>query len=252
MESGWDIKHLIRLMVTSSAYRQSSEPHEKRRERDPDNRLLARQSRFRLPAEMVRDNALATSGMLAGKIGGPSVKPYQPAGYWDHLNFPKRTWENDHGEAAWRRGLYTYWCRTFLHPSLLAFDASSREECVVDRVTSNTPLQALVLLNDPTYVESARVLAEKVLRYGGPTVDERIDWTFSRTLTRQPKSQERKTLADLYRKQLDRYSADKTSAEKLVRIGEWPAAKDLNVAELAAWTSVARVVLNLHETVTRY
>ena len=133
----------------------SSSVTEETRLRDPGNRWLARQNRFRLDAELVRDNALAVSGLLCDKIGGPSVKPYQPPGYWVFLNFPKRDWTADKGENQYRRGLYTYWQRTFLHPSLLAFDASTREECVVERPRSNTPLQALVLLNDPTYVEAA-------------------------------------------------------------------------------------------------
>ncbi len=149
-ESGWDVKHMIRLMVTSSTYRQSSQVDEALRQKDPYNLFLARQARFRLDAEMVRDNALAISGLLVRKIGGPSVKPYQPAGYWQHLNFPKRDYFPDKGENQYRRGLYTYWQRSFLHPSLLAFDAPSREECTVQRPRSNTPLEALVLLNDAT------------------------------------------------------------------------------------------------------
>ena len=155
-DSGWDVKGLVRKMVMSETYRQTSSVTETQRLRDPGNRWLARQGRFRLDAELVRDSALALSGLLCEKIGGPSVKPYQPPGYWVFLNFPKRDWAADKGPNQYRRGLYTYWQRTFLHPSLLAFDASTREECVVDRPQSNTPLQALVLLNDPTYVESAR------------------------------------------------------------------------------------------------
>src|SRR5207237_8814166 len=155
-ESGWDVKKVIKLIVTSDTYRQSSLPTEKLLHADPYNLLLARQGRFRLDAEMVRDNALAISGLLSRKVGGPSVKPYQPAGYWAMMNFPKREWQNDKGDDLYRRGLYTYWCRTFPHPSLVAFDAPSREECTVERPRSNTPLQALVLLNDPIYVEAAR------------------------------------------------------------------------------------------------
>ncbi|MBI3853509.1 MAG: PSD1 domain-containing protein [Verrucomicrobia bacterium] len=252
MDSGWDIKHMIKLMVMSSTYRQSSDADEKLRERDPFNRLLSRQSRFRLDAEMVRDNALAVSGLLADNVGGPSVKPYQPAGYWDQLNFPKRTYTNDHGASEYRRGLYTFWCRTFVHPSLVAFDAATREECTVERITSNTPLQALVLLNDPTYVEAARVFAARIITNGGKSVDDRLDWTFDHTLDRRPRPEEKRKLSELYRKQLDRYAADKDSAEKLVSVGEWPANKELNVAELAAWTSIARVMLNLNETIARY
>ena len=153
-------------MLMSRAYRQSSVPSKEALAKDPTNDLFSRQNRFRLDAELVRDNALAVSGLLVTKIGGPSVKPYQPAGYWQYLNFPKREWENDKGESQYRRGLYTYWQRTFLHPSLAAFDAPSREECTVERPRSNTPQQALVLLNDPTYVEAARALAGRILDRG--------------------------------------------------------------------------------------
>ncbi|MBI2925490.1 MAG: PSD1 domain-containing protein [Verrucomicrobia bacterium] len=252
MGRGWDVKHMVKQMVMSSAYRQASSGFDQQLiARDPDNRLLARQARFRLEGELVRDNALAVSGLLADRIGGPSVKPYQPAGYWDHLNFPKRMWEHDKGEAIYRRGLYTFWCRTFLQPGLMTFDVPSREECTADRVRSNTPLQALVLLDDPTYVEAARVFAEKIVREGGQGVGDRIHWSFARAVNRKPDRKEQRILEELFRKQLDRYKADKESAEKLVSAGEWPVAKDLDAAELAAWTSVSRAVLNLHETITR-
>jgi len=185
-------------------------------------------------------------------VGGPSVKPYQPPGYWDQLNFPKRVYTNDHGASLYRRGLYSFWCRTFLQPSLQAFDAASREECTVERGNSNTPMQALALLNDPTYVEAARVLAEKVIREAGSGVKERIDWSFSRALARKPEAQELKLLKNLYHKQIDRYTRDTLAAEKLISAGETPVPKDLPISEVAAWTSVSRVILNLHETITRY
>src|SRR5665213_1228828 len=251
MDHGWDVKHIVKLMVMTHTYRQSAAESEKLRERDPFNRLMARQSSFRLEAEMVRDNALAIGGLLVDKIGGPSVKPYQPAGYWDQLNFPKRTYEADHGDAQYRRGLYTYWCRTFLQPSLQAFDAPSREECTIERVPSNTPLQALALLDDPTYVEAARGLAEQVVRQGGPKVDDRINWTFMRALDRKPNKEEADLLAQLYRGEYQRYATNVVEAKELLTNGDRPAPKDLNVPELAAWTSVSRVVLNLHETITR-
>src|SRR5205807_3896212 len=176
VDSGWDVKRLVKLMAMSATYRQSSHASPALLRTDPHNRLLARQGRFRLDAEMVRDNALAVSGLLSPKLGGPSVKPYQPAGYWTFLNFPKREYSPDHGEDQYRRGLYTYWQRTFPHPSLLAFDAPSREECTVDRPRSNTPLQAMVLLNDPSYVEAARVFAERIIRQGGQTTPGRIQF----------------------------------------------------------------------------
>ena len=143
---------------------------------------------------MVRDNALAVSGLLSPRIGGPTVKPYQPAGYWDFLNFPKRQWQDDHGESQYRRGLYTFWQRTFLHPSLLAFDASTREECTVERPRSNTPLQALVLLNDPTYVEASRVFAGRIVREGGRTEAERLRYAYRRAIQREPTAAEAELL----------------------------------------------------------
>lgn len=252
MDRGWDVKHMVRLMVTSATYRQASSGFDPQLSvRDPDNRLLARQARFRLDAELVRDNALAVSGLLVDKLGGPSVKPYQPAGYWDHLNFPKRTWEADKDAALYRRGLYTFWCRTFLHPSLLTFDAASREECTADRPRSNTPLQALVLLDDPTYVEAARVLAERILREGGTSPNERLRWAFTRALSRAPLREEQRILRELYEKQIQHYRTDTQAAEQLVSTGDRPVPKDLDLAELAAWTAVSRTVLNLHETITR-
>ncbi len=251
VESGWDVRHVVRLMVTSAAYRQSSAAPKALRDRDPFNRLVARQSRWRLDAELVRDNALAVSGLLVRKLGGESVKPYQPAGYWFHLNFPKREWANDRGENAWRRGIYTWWQRTFPHPSMLAFDAPNREECAAERPRSNIPQQALALLNDPTYVEAARVFAERILREGGGGLEERLAWACRRALSRRPEPDEVKVLSDLYRGHLEQFAADRKAAEQLVSTGHAPVAKDLDAAELAAWTSVARAILNLHETITR-
>ncbi|MBC8356837.1 MAG: DUF1553 domain-containing protein [Planctomycetes bacterium] len=252
MDSGWDVKHVIKLMVTSEAYKQSSFVTPEVQEADPSNKWLARQARFRLDAEMVRDNALAVSGLLSPTVGGPSVKPYQPAGYWQHLNFPKRKWPQDKGANLYRRGLYTYWQRTFLHPSLLAFDAPSREECTVERPRSNTPLQALVLLNDPTYVEAARALANQAVRDGGNTEQERLNYAFRKVLGRLPSPDEVAILVPLYTKHLEEYTADQEAATRLLQVGELQAPSDVNVSELAAWTSITRVILNLHETITRY
>jgi hypothetical protein len=251
MDSGWDVKHMLKLMVTSAAYRQSSAAAKELRARDPSNVWLAHQNRFRLDAEVVRDNALAISGLLSPKMGGPSVKPYQPAGYWSYLNFPKRDWAADPGENQYRRGLYTYWCRTFLQPSLAAFDAPTREECTAERTRSSTPLQALALLDDPSYVEAARVFAEHIVREGGTTPEERLDWGCRRALSRNAKPEERAVLLGLYAKHHAEYEADKDGAQKLVAAGQAPVAKDIDTAELAAWTSVARVILNLDETITR-
>ncbi len=249
-DSGWDVKHMIRLLVTSRTYRQASAADEKARQLDPYNRLLSHQARFRLDAELVRDNALAVSGLLSPKLGGRSVKPFQPPGYWAYLNFPPREWEKDRGDDVYRRGLYTYWCRTFLHPSLLALDASTREECTVERPRSNTPLQALVLLNDPNYVEAARALAERVVRSGGDA-EGRVQFAYRQVLGRKAQPDEVKLLAALATKHLQEYRADKTAADALLSVGDRPVPKDLDAAELAAWTSAARVLLNLHETITR-
>ena len=252
MESGWDIKRTIKQIVMSATYRQSSQGSPMLDERDPYNRLLARQSRIRLDAEMVRDNALAVSGLLVEKLGGKSVKPYQPADYYEQLNFPRRTYKHDSGMNQYRRGLYTHWQRTFLHPMLKAFDAPSREECTAQRPTSNTPLQALTLLNDPSYVEAARVFAERVIRSGGDGVNDKLTFAYQTALAREPKDAERKLLGALYENHKRKYAADEEAAKALLSAGEYDRPADLPVAEAAAWTSVARAILNLHETISRY
>ena len=251
-ESGWDIKHTIKQIVMSATYRQSSKGSPALDERDPFNRLLARQSRIRLDAEMVRDNALAISGLMVEKLGGRSVKPYQPADFYAQLNFPKRNYRHDSGQNQYRRGVYTHWQRTFLHPMLKAFDAPSREECTAERPTSNTPLQALTLLNDPSYVEAARVFAEKIIRKGGASVESRLAWAYRNALAREPKEVERKLLTALLENHQKKYAADEAAARELISAGEYEQPTDLNVAEIAAWTSVSRALLNLHETISRY
>lgn len=252
MDSKWDIKHIVKLIVMSSAYQQSSRVSADARERDPANQWLARQHRFRLDAEMVRDNALSVSGLLVKKIGGTSAKPYQPAGYWRHLNFPQRTYKHDGGENQYRRGLYTYWCRTFLHPSLSAFDAPTREECSVARPRSNTPLQALVLLNDPTYVEAARVFAGRMIREGGASPKDRLAFAFRQVLSRKPRALEEKILLGLFEKHLAQYKAEAGAANQIGQVGQSKATEGIDAIELAAWTSVSRAILNLHETISRY
>jgi hypothetical protein len=247
---GWDVKHVIRTIVLSRTYRQSSMSNPQLEERDPDNRLLARQSRMRVDAEMVHDMALDVSGLLVDKFGGPSVRPYEPDGYLATLNFPKREYAASHGDDLYRRGVYTFWQRTFLHPTLVTFDAPTREECTVNRVNSDTPLQALDLLNDPIYVEAARVFAQHILQDGGHSAPERLDWAFVRALGRKPTLAERRTLDALYRKNLARYQAAPASAQQLLHVGETPVAKE-PPAELAAMTTVARAILNLHEAITR-
>jgi hypothetical protein len=251
MESGWDVKRLVRTVVTSAAYRQSSRAASELLQRDPENRLIARQARFRLEAETVRDNALAISGLLSPKRGGPSVRPYQPGGYWAYLNFPPREWDDSAGEDQYRRALYTWWQRTFPHPSLVAFDAPSREECVAERTRSNVPQQALALLNDPTYVEAARVFAERIVREGGARFEDRLRFAYGRALSRPPRAEEARILAELLGRHGAQYRADPRAAARLVAAGQAPVAKDLDPVELAAWTSVARAILNLPEVITR-
>jgi hypothetical protein len=251
MDSGWDVKHMVRLLVESATYKQTSASSAALTAADPYNREHARQSAFRFDAELVRDNALSVAGLLVPKIGGPSVKPYQPERYWENLNFPTREWANDSGEGLYRRGLYTWWQRSFLHPSLLAFDAPSREECCAERTRSNIPQQALVLLNDPTYVEAARAFAARIVREGGGSPEERLAWAFQQALQRNPRPEEVRTLLPLLDKNRAVYLADATAAESVLKIGQATPPSSSEKVEIAAWMHVARVLLNLHESITR-
>jgi len=248
-QANWDVKAMVKLLVTSNAYRQSSVAAPALRQRDPYNVLLARQGRYRLDAEFIRDNALAVSGLLVEKVGGQSVKPYQPAGYWKFLNFPTRDWAHDKNDDQYRRGLYTYWQRSFLHPSLLAFDASTREECSVERPRSNTPQQALVLLNDPTYVEASRAFAERLLKIDGDR--SKIKTAFRLALQRDANADEIGVLIALQQKHRDYYRTNAKDAEAFLRIGEHPLPPNSQAGDLASWTNVTRAILNLHETITR-
>ena len=250
-ESGWDIKHLVRTIVTSNTYKQTSVASKELRAKDPDNRLLARQGRSRLDAELVRDNALAVAGLLDRTIGGPSVKPYQPERYWENLNFPVREYVADKGDAQYRRGMYVWWQRSFLHPSMLAFDAPSREECAADRTRSNIPQQALVLLNDPTYVEAARAFAAKLLGPAGGDDRSRIRTGFREAVQRVPDAAEEGALLRLLQRHRADYKARPDDAGKFLNVGQLALPAQIDKSELAAWTHVARVLLNLHETVTR-
>ncbi|MFN3326165.1 MAG: PSD1 and planctomycete cytochrome C domain-containing protein [Bryobacteraceae bacterium] len=247
----WNMKNIVRLIVTSHTYRQTSNGNPEAEAKDPDNRLLARQSRFRVDAEIVRDIALAVSGLLVEKFGGPSVRPPQPEGYLLALNFPKREYSADRGENQYRRGIYTHWQRTFLYPSLLTFDAPGREECTVNRVNSNTPLQALVLLNDPVFVEAARVFAQNILAQGGRKPEEQIAWAFEKALGREPSSEEVDILSGLHRRARAEFARNRAGAAEFATIGEAPLPDRFKPADLAAMTAVARAILNLHETITR-
>lgn len=250
IESGWNVKHLVRTIVESNTYRQRSGARADLSDRDPYNELLARQGRWRHDAEFLRDGALAASGLMTSAIGGKSVKPYQPVGHWRELNFPMRTWQQ--GDDLYRRGLYTFWCRTFLHPAMDAFDAPSREESCARRNRSNTPQQALVLLNDPTFVEAARTLAEEPARALADESDEQgVHHIWQRVLARPANAGELKEALSLLADERARFSTDDAAGSALLSKGERPVPADLSTAELAAWTQVARLVLNLHETVTR-
>jgi hypothetical protein len=256
--AGWDVKRLIRRLVTSAAYRQSSAVTPALVARDPENRLVARGPRFRLPAEFIRDQALAAAGLLHREIGGSSVSPYQPAGLWEELmsredgkNWTAQSYEQDHGKDIYRRTMYTFWKRTCPPPTLTTFDAPDRETCTVRRARTNTPLQALVLMNDPTYVEASRKFAERILRDGGSTLDARLTFAFRTVLARQPREQELAILKQVYDKQKARFAAAPDAAAKLLTVGESPRDESLDQAELAAWTIVASTLLNLDEAVTK-
>ena len=248
----WDVKHMVRLVVMSSTYRQDSNQRPELRDIDPNNRLLACQSPRRLEAEFVRDNALAISGLLNEDLGGPSVFPYQPAGYYSYLQFPDRDYYPNQDERQYRRGLYTHWQRTFLHPMLANFDAPSREECTANRVISDTPQQALTLLNDPSFVEAARTFATRLLDSPAKSEQARLDEAFQQALARSPRSNERQSLLGFLTIQRDNYRQDPEGTKKLMHVGLAPAPQTSQQSEVAAWTQVCRVILNLHETITRY
>jgi hypothetical protein len=253
MDRGWDVKAIVRTIVTSTTYRQSSTYRSELAEIDPNNRLLARQSPRRLEAEFVRDNALSAAGLINLDIGGPSVHPYQPAGYYAALQFPDRDYLSESDDRQYRRGVYMHWQRTFLHPMLANFDAPSREECTASRTVSSTPQQALTLLNDPTFVEAARGLAEQSLA-DHPTDNfaAGLDEAFRRLLARPPSGRERDSLARFYQGQLEYYRGQPGEAAKAIAVGIHPVEGTADPATLAAWMSVARVLLNLNETIVRY
>jgi hypothetical protein len=258
LRTGWDVKQMMKLLVTSATYRQSAVATPELIEKDPDNRLYARGPRFRLSAEAIRDNALAISGLLAGKMGGPSVSPYQPPGLWEELssrkdsgNWTAQRYVQSHGEDLYRRGMYTFWKRTSPPPTLQAFDAPDRETCTVQRDRTSTPLQALVLMNDPTYVEAARFLAQRMMTEARPEPADRVAFAFRLALARQPSEAETRILLDLFGKQLKRFQTNSDEALKLLGVGEGKRNEQLDAAELAAWTSVASMILNLDETITK-
>ncbi len=247
--SGWDVKRLCKQLVLSSSYRQRSAVSRQQRERDPENLLLARGPSRRLPAEMLRDAALSSSGLLVVKLGGPPVKPYQPPGLWKGQNPFLPEYVPDTGEGLYRRSLYTFWRRTSPPPNMLAFDAPSREVCVVRRQTTSTPLQPLVLLNDAQFVEAARALGERIVRATG-TLEERLNFGFRLAATRKPTETELRLLGDLYKEQLELFTRDPSGAQKFLRTGERPPAAELDPVELAASAATASALLNLDAALT--
>jgi hypothetical protein len=216
---------------------------------------LARGPRFRLPAEAVRDNALFVSGLLKERVGGPSVFPYQPKGLWEDIafgdGFSAQSYTPSHGDDLYRRSMYTFWKRTSPPPSLATFDAPDREKCTARRLLTNTPLQALVLLNDPTYIEASRALASRMIREGGSDPARRITYAFELATARPPAANELEILRSLEEKELAEYRRDPASARKLIAVGESKAPANIDPAEMAAWTTVASAILNLDETITK-
>ncbi len=251
IESGWNIKSLMKEILLSETYKQSSATTVHLLEVDPYNQLFARQGSYRLPAEVIRDNALMIAGLLHDEYGGASIRPYQPGGYYRHLNFPKREYTSDKDAQQYRRGVYIHWQRQFLHPMLKAFDAPSREECTAQRPRSNTPLAALVLLNDPSFVEAARSFAEQILLHGGATDQDRLTFAFRKAVSRAPDDVELKVVLGLLNDNRKHYKEQSAAADEILGVGLDEVEENLNRPELAAWTAVARVILNLNETISR-
>jgi hypothetical protein len=245
----WDVKALLRLIFTSATYRQSSRTTPALLQRDPDNRLLARGPRLRLSAEMVRDQALYAGGLLVEKLGGPSVKPYQPAGLWKEL--ADTDYVQDTGDSLYRRSMYTYFKRTVAPPTMMTFDAAGRETCVVRETRTNTPLQALTLMNDITFIEAARGLAQRVMARDGTTPEERLTLAFRLATSRQPRPQELQILVTGWQNHRDRFAKNSEAADKLTKVGELKRPDNLDLAELAAYTTVAGMLLNLDEAITK-
>jgi len=252
VRSGWNVRHLQRLIVTSATYRQSSKVTPELFAKDPENRLLARGPRLRLDGEALRDSALAISGLLVDKEGGHSVKPYEPPGLWETVSFNNsQKYVPDKGEGQYRRSLYTYWKRQSPPPNMLIFDAPTREYCVVRRPRTNTPLQALVLMNDPQFVEASRALAQRMLTEESADPRKRIAYAFRLATARNPQPDEIKVLLGVLDEQLAKFRKDTEAAEKLLSVGSFKADSNLDKSELAAWTTIASMVLNLDEFLTK-
>jgi hypothetical protein len=242
---------MVRLMVTSAAYRQDSRTTPELTQRDPENRLLARGPRLRLPAETIRDQALAAAGLLTAKIGGPSVKPYQPAGLWEEQSMQNMDYVQDHGEDLYRRSLYIYWKRTIAPPMMVNFDASTRESCVVRESRSNTPLQALNLMNDVTFLEAGRQIGRRMLKEGGREDRERIRYGVKLVLGREARAAELDVLQSSLNYHRDYFATDSKRVEEYLKQGESPLDPALPKTEQAAYMALGSLLLNLDETVTK-
>ncbi len=251
VESGWDVKRMLKQIVMSNTYRQTSRQTADLREKDPQNRLLARGPRFRLQGEFVRDNALALSGLMVPTIGGPSVRPYQPPGLWQEVALGGARFVQDHGEKLYRRSMYIYWKRSAPAPAMRIFDAPTREKCVIKRQRTNTPLQALVLMNDPQFVEVARVLAQRTMLEGGKTSEERVRFAYKVATAREPSPLALSILSKRFDNELKTFEQDAEQAKKLLAVGEAKRDESLSITEHAAWTIVTSIILNLDATITR-
>jgi hypothetical protein len=252
--SHWDTKKLVKLMVMSEAFRRDARQSGAERARDPENRLLSRGPRFRLDAEQLRDNALAVSGLLSAHIGGRGVNVYQPPNIWEPIGYGDsntRYYLQNHGESLYRRSIYVFIKRTAPAPFLTNFDGPNREQLCAGRDRTNTPLQALQLMNDVQHFEAARVLAERVLSEGGKSTDDRITFLYRTVLSRNPDADERRLVSGALAKQRAIFAADPEGAKKVVRVGESKPKGVASETEVAAWTMIANLVLNLDETVTR-
>ena len=255
IDSGWNVKAILKEIVLSATYRQDSSASKALVARDPENRLLARGPRVRLPAEIIRDQALQVSGLLKNRLGGPSVYPYQPKDLYKGIvvaaDYPGTKYVESTGDDLYRRSLYTFWKRTVPHPTMTVFDAPDREFCIVRRSITNTPLQALTLLNDPIFVEAARKLAERSIIEGGSTAAARLTWAFRLAAGRAPDAYEMDVLRKTLQQMLASYKDDVKGAEAFVSVGSSPRSTSIPVTELAAYTAVANMILNMDEVITK-
>ena len=252
VKNGWNVKRTIRQIVTSATYRQESRILPIAERNDPENILLSRSPRFRLQGEFIRDAALSFSGLLVDSVGGASVKPYQPANIWNEvsLNGGLR-YKRDSGDNLYRRSIYTYWKRSAPMPNMLIFDAPTREKCMIQRPVTNTPLQALVVLNDPQFVEAARAFAQKIIIKGGKDDISRINYGFKIVLSRDATEEELSVIKNVLKNQITSFGSDKEKAKQFLSVGEFKRDESLDLVEHASWSVIAQILLNMDETLTR-